>query len=97
MLRKAITFLCGYLSLRGVFSSLLLEINKYGICSLFTGKYNFGVVPEWGICTLFLNTTVGFLYERTAPASGVIVCYPSVRLSFLFSPSPFPHLKSLLP
>ena len=57
-------------------SSLLLEINKYGISSLFTGKYNFGVVPEWGICTLFLNPTVGFLYERTAPTSGIIVCYP---------------------
>ena len=76
MLRKAINFLCGYLSLRGVVFSLLLEINKYGICSLFTGKYNFGVVPEWGICTLFLNPTVGFLYERTAPTSGIIVCYP---------------------
>ena len=72
MLRKAITFLCGYLSLRGVVSSLLLESNKYGIRSLFTGKYNFGVVPEWGICTLFLNPTVGFLYERTAPTQGRI-------------------------
>ena len=40
----------------------LLEIShKGGIFSLFTGKYNFGVVPGWGICTIFLSPTVGHL------------------------------------
>ena len=39
----------------------LLEIShKNGICSLFTGKYNFRDVLGWGICTLFLTPTVGF-------------------------------------
>ena len=73
-----ITFWCGFLSLRGVVSSLLLEINKNGICSLFTGKYNFGVVPEWAgaFAPYFLTPPWDFLYERTAPTSGVIVCYP---------------------
>ena len=36
-------------------SHRLLEINKYVFCSLFTGKYNFGVVPVLSICTLFLS------------------------------------------
>ena len=40
----------------------LLEIShKNGIFSLFTGKYNFGVVSGWGICTIFLSPTVGHL------------------------------------
>ena len=32
-----------------------------GICSLLAGKCNFGVVPAWGICTLFLSPAVGHL------------------------------------
>ena len=104
MLRKAITFLCGYLSLRGVVSSLLLEINKYGICRLFTAKYNFGVVPEWGICTLFLNHQrqglLCVIQSLTHPDFGCVKRLAEwfyVRLSFLFSPSPLPYLKSLIP
>ena len=55
----------------------LLEIShKYGIRNLFTGKYNFGVVPGWGICTLFLSPTVGFLYERPALYRGAFAAFP---------------------
>ena len=36
-----------------VLISLLLFSYKYGICSLFTVKCNFGVVPGWGLITLF--------------------------------------------
>ena len=40
----------------------LLEVShRNGIFSLFTGKYNFGVFPGWGICTIFLSPTVGHL------------------------------------
>ena len=69
-------------------SSLLLEINKNGICSLFTGKYNFGVVPEWAgaFAPYFLTPPWDFLYERTAPTSGVIVCYPITDTSILGDP-----------
>ena len=55
----------------------LIEIfHKYGICSLFTGKYNFDVVPGYGICTLSLSPIdiVGFLYERPAPPWGICKC-----------------------
>ena len=60
-----------------------LEIShKSGICSLFTGKYNFRVVLGWGICTLFLTPTVGFLYERRAP-SGAFAPFPKQNDKFL--------------
>lgn len=50
----------------------LIEIfHKFGICSLFTRKCNFDVVPGKGICTLFLSPIVGFLYERPAPPWGI--------------------------
>ena len=61
----------------------LLEIShKNGICSLFTGKYNFRVVLGWGICTLFLTPTVGFLYERRTP-SGAFAPFPKQNDKFL--------------
>ena len=34
-------------------------------------KYNFGIVQGWGICTLVLSPTVGFLYEYLAPLWGI--------------------------
>ena len=53
------------------FDQIIPDFPRYGICSLFTGKYKFGVVPGWGICTLFLNPTVEFLCERPAPPWGI--------------------------
>ena len=55
-----------------VFAAYLLEI----------GKYNFRVVLGWGICTLFLTPTVGFLYELRAP-SGAFAPFPKQNDKFL--------------
>ena len=52
------------------------DFYKCGICSLFTRKYNFGVVPGWGICALFLSPTVGFLYERPALDRKTFATFP---------------------
>ena len=53
----------------------LIEIfHKYGICSLFTGKYNFDVVPGYGICTLFLSPIVGFCMTAR-PRRGVFATF----------------------
>ena len=55
----------------------LLEIShKYGIRNLFTGKIQFWCCPGWGICTLFVSPTVGFLYESPVLYRGAFAAFP---------------------
>ena len=42
---------------------------------IFTGKYNFGVVPRWGIFT-FKDPTAQFLYEWPALDRGAFAAFP---------------------
>ena len=52
---------------------------KYGICSLFTGKCNSGVVLEWDICTLFLSPTMGILNELPGLTVGHLQLFQKKR------------------